>query len=237
MKKVLLTLGLLVGFLPYLTAQQSKSYSQRPQGVSKGITHKKSKTQVVINGVPSYIWHHGCGPTALGMLLGYYDINGFPNLFPGDASSQTEAVNNAIANQEHYNDYSEPIDYYPYLYQDKSELGGAHTSNCIADYMRTSWSAANNRYGWSWAWDVMTAFNLYVNQQDSTYHTEVTYQLFAPEKWEMYTNEIDHQRPVVILVDSDGDGQSDHFVTGIGYDEADTTYGIYDTWDNNIHWY
>lgn len=40
-----------------------------------------------------------------------------------------------------------------------------------------------------------------------------------------------------MLVDSDGNGNTDHFVTGIGYDESNSTYAIYDTWDNNIHWY
>ena len=43
--------------------------------------------------VPAYLWRHGCGPTALGMIAGYYDGLGFDDLIPGSAASQTDAVN------------------------------------------------------------------------------------------------------------------------------------------------
>ena len=32
--------------------------------------------EVLIAGVPSYAWHDGCGPTATGMIVGYYDTHG-----------------------------------------------------------------------------------------------------------------------------------------------------------------
>ncbi len=70
---------------------------------------------VVIDAVPTYYWRHGCGPTAAGMVIGYYDMHGYPWLIPGDSTSQTEAVDEAIASQEnpsaisnHYEDYSKP---------------------------------------------------------------------------------------------------------------------------------
>ena len=34
-----------------------------------------------ISGVPEYLWHRGCAPTADGMVLGYWDSHGYPN-FP-----------------------------------------------------------------------------------------------------------------------------------------------------------
>ncbi len=219
-------------------AQQSKSEPVRPKDVSEGVTENCSRDAVVIDGVPSYLWYRGCGPTALGMLVGYYDIHGFPDLFDGDASTQTGSVNDAIANDAHYNDYALPLDYYPNLKQDKSELGGAHTSNCIADFLETSWSSKSNYWGWSWAYKLDDAFTAYVAMRNNEYQTQGNFEFFSPStSWDIYTEEIDNNRPVVILVDSNGDGSSDHFVTGIGYDETNGMYAIYDTWDHNIHWY
>ncbi len=217
--------------------QQSTTGKYRPDNVNKGIIGVSSKNQVVISDVPSYEWRHGCGPTALGMVIGYYDINGYPDLISGDASTQTISVNNAIANDEHYSDYSMPIDYYPELFQDKSELGGAHTDNCISDFMHTSWSLDENRYGWSYSNKISIAFESYISQQNNSYLTSSTYEYFDSESWNVYVNEINNNRPVVLLVDSDGDGNTDHFVTGIGYDDSNNNYAIYDTWDQNIHWF
>lgn len=238
MKKITLLI-IITGFISsiQLYAQQSKTGPNRPIGVSKGIIKNNHKSAVIIDGVPAYLWNRGCGPTALGMAIGYYDTHGYPDLIEGDASTQTNSVNDAIANDEHYNDYSLPLDYYPNLEQDKSDLGGAHTANCMADFMETSWSSKSNYWGWSWSNMVGPAFSDYVEMRNSEYETYETYEYFSTTSWDVFTNEIDHDRPVVILIDSDGDGSSDHFVTGIGYDESDTTYAIYDTWDRDIHWY
>jgi len=223
------------GNIDYIN-QQSTTGKFRPQNVSKGIV-QTSKNNVIINGVPSYNWQHGCGPTALGMVIGFYDNNGYPGLIEGFASTQTNEVNNAIANDQHYNDYALPIDSYPTLLEDNSELGGAHDDNCIADYMQTSWSSVGNYYGWSWNNKIAVAFIGFVEQQYPDLNPTTSYQYFSTSAWDDYTDQIDNNKPVVILVDTDGDGYTDHFVTGIGYNETNSTYGIYDTWDNDIHWY
>jgi hypothetical protein len=195
------------------------------------------KEAVVIPEVPAYLWYRGCGPTALGMLVGYYDSNGFYDLVPGDATTQTSAVETMIASQEHYDDYSLPKDYYPNLVQDKSELGGAHASNSIADYMFTSWSSKNNYWGWSWMSDVGSAMLDYAHQQNANYQVITANIYYSAASWEQFKNEISHNRPVVLLVDSDGDNSTDHFVTGVGYNDETNEYAIYDTWDSSIHWY
>ena len=236
MKKTLLILSGIVFFFQ-LNAQQSTTDKNRPHNVNKGIIGNFSKNQVIIDNIPTYIWEHGCGPTALGMLIGYYDFIGFPDLIEGDATIQNSFVDNAIANSEHYSDYSEPIDYYPDLLEDKSELGGAHVSNCIADFMQTSWSSVSNRYGWSWSSKIDDAFTSYIQMQNSDYYTYTSYEWFSSSSWDIFKSEIDNERPVILLVDSDGDGSTDHFVTGIGYDDATNMYAIYDTWDTDIHWY
>ncbi len=223
-------------------AQHSTTGPVRPENVSTGIVREKSASNVAtvqtIDNVPTYIWRHGCGPTALGMVIGYYDLNGFPDLVVGDAGSQTTNVNNAVAGEQHYNDYSLPIDNGSNILQDKSELGGAHTSNCLADFMRTSWSSLNMAYGWSFLSDIAPSFTNYVNlvSPGSLTSTELIY-FSNSTSWNRYINEINNNRPVVFLVDSDGDGTTDHFVTGVGYDSEQMLYAVHDTWDHNIHWF
>jgi hypothetical protein len=194
-------------------------------------------------GVPAYLWRHGCGPTALGMVVGYFDTHGYPGLIPGDASQQTEAVNQVIASQrdaehpQHYEDYSLPIDTETGgILPDKSAppAGDEHPSNCIADFMHTSWSADWNRYGWSWSDMIGTAWIHYVNLVAPEYEPQYEdfFQYGKPVTWEVLKGEINANRPMVFLVDTDGNGNTDHFVTVIGYRESQgfREYACLDTW-------
>jgi hypothetical protein len=204
-----------------------------------------------ISGVPPYLWRHGCGPTAVGMVLGYYDLNGFPDLFVGDASSQTASVNQGIASQGsgtrgagmqlHYEDYALPNDSSSSsVISDSSQTypTGCHASDSIADFMRTSWSSAGNFYGWSWSSDIMPAFTNYARLKNPSYVPRSTsYYMDSSLTWTVVTNEIANNRPMVFLVDSSGDGFTDHFVPVIGYsDGPPQQYACYDTWDTNVRW-
>jgi len=213
------------------------------------------RAQTVVAGVPSYLWRHGCGPTAAGMVIGYHDGSGYPLLIPGDASTQTNAVDQAIATGDgagtHYSDYSQPIDSPPNLQQDKSQLGGAHTPHdCLGDFMQTSWSSRGNYYGWSWNTDVPGALtgytNTYINNTYSAGYTATSWFKWWGHSTNPFTfadlvAEINANRPMVFLVDSNGDGDTDHFVPAIGYRLAGDVnpydeYAFFDTWDNNVHW-
>lgn len=102
----------------------------------------------VILGVPAYIWYNGCGPTAVGVVVGYRDGQGYSDLVPGDASVQNEYVDNMIASPEHIADYAIPYDsVWTGISPDKSTVGGAHQSDCVADFMHTSWSSDGNCWG------------------------------------------------------------------------------------------
>lgn len=227
-------------------AQQSTTGPEPPPGLDQGLRETTSSMKVL--SVPAYLWHHGCGPTAVGMVVGYWDGNGYPDLVPGDASTQTSAVDDMIADDDqdpdcdaagsnHYQDYSCPIDAYPQLYTDLSELGGAHTSNCVADFMETSWSSRENRYGWSWNTDVPGSFVDYVNLVAPEYGPTAANYYYTAFPFTMFQQEIDNGRPVVLLVDSDGNGSTDHFVPAIGYDDVTNEYACLNTWDLSIHWY
>lgn len=61
------------------------------------LTPATAKAAVTIPGVPAYIWRHGCGPTAVGMVAGYYDGNCYPDFFDGDASTETAETQQGIA--------------------------------------------------------------------------------------------------------------------------------------------
>lgn len=224
-------------FSIFVNSQQSKAYKIPPKGVSLGEIGITKQSQVLLSGVPIYLWYRGCGPTALGMVVGYYDNLGFPDLVLGDAFTQTAQVNEMMASEEHYADYSLPKDYFPTLKEDKSQLGGAHISNSIADYMFTSWSSKNNFWGWSWSNDIGAAFQHYALQQNENYVIETNNVYYNSDSWNYLKMEIDNNRPVVLLVDSAGDGSTDHFVTGIGYDDSTHQYAIYNTWDSTVHWH
>lgn len=235
--------------------QQSKISSPvRPPGVI-AYPVDPTKANVIIPGVPSYLWRHGCGPTAVAMVLGYWDLNGFPDLFPGDASTQTAVIDQSIASggdyppdtpwppgsEHHYEDYSRPVDAFPTLITDDviTSLRTPHADDCLADFMLTSRSnhpSGGNYYGWSWSTDVGPAFLSYVSLMSSSYSasfSEYSPLSGVPLTFSILKTEIDNNRPMVFLVDSDGNGDTDHFVCVIGYIDdvpSDPQYIFYDTW-------
>ncbi len=228
-------------------AQQSTTGPVPPEGLDQGL-RPSSRSQQIIYNVPAYIWHHGCGPTALGMVIGYWDGYSHPDLVPGDAASQTPAVSAMMADDsgypscgqlwnDHYQDYSCPLDGSGPILPDLSETGGAHTDNCVADFMHTSQSAYYNQYGWSYQSDVCPAFMQYVGLVDPDAVPTTSEYTFEEFSWADYKEQIDNARPMVLLVDTDGDGVTDHFVTAMGYDDDATEYGVRNTWDTGVHWY
>ena len=221
---------------PNVTAPQSTSSRRAIQG------------EDVIAGVPAYLWRDGCGPTSLGMIVGYYDGHGFDALIPGDASTQTTEALQAIASHQvagggprHYEDYSQPIDSGGNVLADRSgpPAGDEHADDCIADFMHTSRSAEGLAYGYSWTNAVGPAFRDYVHARIPG-ATVTTTDLYwgSTLTWSAYTQEIDAGRPMVLLVDSSGDGQIDHAVAAIGYRLADGVqeYACWDTWYTPIRW-
>ena len=199
-----------------------------------------------IAGVPGYSWTHGCGPTAVGMVVGYYDGMGFPDLYPGDAFTQTAEVNQGMASigsgvrgsgeQRHFENYSLPFDSAgPDPIPDSSETYpvDCHADDSIADFMQTSWSSEGNLYGWSWSSRIIPAFASYVALKNPVYvQTLRQYPMQTGAlTWEVLTQEIDANRPMVFLVDTDGNGGTDHFVTIVAYsDGPPRQYGCLDTW-------
>ncbi len=196
-----------------------------------------TESRKIISGVPAYDWRYGCGPTAAGMVVGYWDSHGFGDLVAGDAASQTPDVNAMMAGEQHYADYSVPIDDASSgIKADKSTSGDAHSDNSLADWMHTSWSYYMLYYGWSYFGSVDNAIDAYCTWKGYEGFTSRNAR-WGAFTWGAFTTEIDANRPMVFLVDTDGNGSTDHFVTAIGYDTSLQRYACYDTWDSNVHWY
>jgi hypothetical protein len=196
----------------------------------------------VISGVPVYYWRHGCGPTAEGMVLGYYDTHGFPDLIAGDASEETSEVDQALVSDEHYTDYAQPIDADPTLMPDKSELptGDEHTNNCLADFMGTSQSVKGNYYGWSLPSDMASAWENYISTLVPKYAGTAHRYDFDSFPWDSLVANIDRNCPLLFNVDVNGDGIHDHYVcvTGYAVSEGVKYYNCLNTWDDTYyHWY
>ncbi len=210
-----------------------------------------TQDEVLISGVPCYLWWDGCGPTAVGMVIGYYDTQGWPALVAGDAGSQTDAVDQMISSHstgsgnQSYEDYSLPLDdpntdSSPLPDMSTIDPAGAHFSDCVADFAQTSWSAADLYYGWTWDTDIAPGFDGYVDEVAPQYApTSTEYDMSGALTWTLVQQQIDAGRPMVFLVDSDGDGLTDHFVTVIGYGEVngEPEYACWDTWyQNAVRW-
>lgn len=226
--------------------------SKSPLDFDKGLPSRPLSSQKVIADVPAYIWRHGCAPTAAGMVIGYWDGHCFDDLIPGNASTQTNAVNQSIASggdsfnpnppgsEQHYEDYSRPEDNQStgiltddYITQNRTP----HPDDCLADFMNTSKSTLNLMYGYTNNQFIDDGLIGYVNWVNPKYKVYVECLLWGDLKWEKFCREIDADRPVILLVDTNGDGQVDHAVTAIGYNDVNQSYACYTTWSTNIQWW
>ena len=131
-------------------------------GMNPGVANRKVADEGTVVGVtlggnlsnaPDYDWWYGCSPTSAGMMMGYYDINGYggesyDNLVPGGTAelntfpTGTYLVNSVIASDEHIADY-----WVGYGQSGNDPDPGGHLDNCLADFMETSKDSANNSDG------------------------------------------------------------------------------------------
>jgi len=87
-------------------------------------------TPVTISGVPDYYWYNGCVPTSVGMIMGYWDMNGYPNLFTAQGSAvytQTNVDNQICSPTYMANNYSLVPPYTSIAEFCKTSSGGATT--------------------------------------------------------------------------------------------------------------
>ena len=254
-KLVFAEVTILVGAIMLPVFSQDPAFSTTGPTPPPGVTSEPvsdSKAIKTISGVPAYIWRHGCGPTAVGMVVGYWDGQGLDDLIAGSAATQNFDVQQAIASggtsaspmtpEQHYEDYARPEDNTgPRLTDDYITASRTpHTDNCIADFMKTSRSADpyQMQYGWSSSIYIIPAITSFAAMQSPYYAVSATQYSFPSSNltFDLVKTEIDNNRPMVFLVDSTGDGVTDHFVPIIGYDDGPPQqYIYYNTWDLSPH--
>jgi hypothetical protein len=105
---------------------------------------------------PSYDWYYGCSPTSAGMMMGFYDINGFdgrsytnlvaggqaePSTWPYAPGSSSPLADKTIASPGHIHDYySDDANRGKDNYGDSGDdrKTGLHENDSLADFMGTS---------------------------------------------------------------------------------------------------
>lgn len=68
---------------------------RKPSGMRMPVL-QKSAGDVLLNNVPAYDWSFGCSATAAAMMAGYYDNNGYPNVYTGPANGGIAPLDNSI---------------------------------------------------------------------------------------------------------------------------------------------
>ncbi len=181
----------------------------------------------VINSVPAYNWYRGCGPTAAASIIGYWDLSGYPNLFDARENDVFFTVNV----QDQISSPARNAKYDP----TPDAPGPIPPFTSIADWFQTSVDPLP--FGWSYLSFADDAFTGYANFRGSNF--EAQNKRFSSQSsaslfnWDDLVLEIDSNRPLMFLVDTDGNGSTDHFVPILGYDDRGSNgkfYGLYTTW-------
>jgi len=117
---------------------------------------------VLLPNAPDYDWYYGCSPTSAGMMIGYYDINGYAgrdysNLVPGGRAELStftggaNLVNAVIASPGHiesfYSNAASPGSSDGFGQRNDDEPRDPFDFNCLADFMGTSQDTVGNTNG------------------------------------------------------------------------------------------
>lgn len=190
-------------------------------------------TPIILSEVPAYEWYHGCGPTAAGSIIGYWDLHGYPNLFSAAGWDQvrlTANVQDQISSPAHNAKY-DPT-------PDNSNLP-VPPATSIADFYQTSVDPLE--YGGSYVALADNALKGYANYRGYIFNA-FTRAYGTQFTWANLVNEINHGRPVLFAVDTDGTGETDHSVPVFGYDDRGAGglwYACFTTWteEETVAWY
>ena len=159
--------------------KQFKSWKQAIDAAEKGLLDEPkvqsssiatlAAGDVVLEGVPTSTWTYGCSATSAGMIFGYYDRHGYPNMYTGPTNGGVAPLTNLgqgdnpgspisgacsiIATENGFDGRTTPghVEDYWISYNEEGpdpwETSGIeHTwGDCIADFMGTN--------QWKWAFN------------------------------------------------------------------------------------
>jgi len=272
-----------------LEVRVSDSPPTPPSGFHRTVVRGFPRGAVVLSGVPTSTWTYGCSATAAGMLFGYYDRNGYGNMYSGpanggvaplvdlgqgaDPDNPLAGACSLIATMAGFDGRSPAapghVDDYWIAYgetgPDPWETGGVEHvwGECLADYLGTNqwkWNfggggnVSSNGDGATTYFTYNSAGKLYDPippadwglpqtalchglrlfaesrgyQVAENYNQRVDSQVVGGFSFADFKYEIDQGRPVLIHVVG-------HTMLGVGYDNAEQTIYLHDTWDNLVH--
>jgi hypothetical protein len=172
----------------------------------------------VLSGVPAYTNYHGCEPTSIAMIMGYWDMKGYSNLLiaEGNAVLSTVNVQDEISSPAHNAKYDPTPD-------DPNLPVPEKTS--IADWLGTS--VNGQPMGGSSATKAGAATVCYAVNKGYIFTTAST--IYCSTTWATLLNEIDAGRPMLFIVDAAfQDGILDHVIPVFGYDDNHFVNGFND---------
>jgi len=120
---------------------------------------------VILNDVPTSEWTYGCTATSAGMLFGYYDRTGYPNMYTGPANGGVcplTDLGQGIPTNPRY-----PIPGSCYIMATENGLDGIGSNAHVDDYWISYGSAGPDPWQGSWpehTWELCTADFLGTNQ-------------------------------------------------------------------------
>jgi hypothetical protein len=123
---------------------------------------------VALPEAPDYEWWYGCSPTSAGMMMGYYDRNGYGGLFYQNLVPNQKAplsnygnpgapVNQIIASDGHINDFYRA----GYLASGDDLPPPHHDFDSLADFMGTSQDSVGSANGSTWFYNWSNGDRLY----------------------------------------------------------------------------
>jgi len=186
----------------------------------------------VLDNVPAYNWYHGCTPTAVASIFGYWDVQGFADYFDAngwDQVRETVNVRDEISSPAHNAKY-DPTPDNPAL--------PVPPMTSIADFLHTSQDPL--AYGWTWVSDMERGVEGYASLRGQPLDARTV--SGNATTWPTFVSAIDAGRPSLFVVDSNGDGSTDHTIPVLGYDDRGAEglwYGAYTTWSESetVSWF
>jgi len=135
----------------------------------------RAETNRYLLDIPAYDWHYGCFGTASGILMGYWDRNGYSNLYTGPTGGGTAPLSDAGTNEgirslwateagfdgRSATNYGHVDDYYVEYESTAADpwhsRGYEHPPDCVGDFIglnQNRWTNLNgecngNRDGWA----------------------------------------------------------------------------------------
>lgn len=182
-----------------------------------------------------YDWLVGCTPTAVSMMIGYWDRNGYGGLMHGNTTKYGYPVAQAIYSDGFVKDYGSPTstdEYFrdPYgIIRDNSEGDIIHKDNSIADYVLTGQSRINLDYGWSKLYGVSIGIHGWANYRGYGGFQATDYRS-VDFSFDRLATEIKSGRPVMASVASSNSGTTDHSIVIVAVNENTRQYGFLAGW-------